>query len=79
MVYQNTPYGIFDQKTIQHYYQQEQVKHHNEQLLKVAKCAHKLEELLKAMDEVEPMYKQLAFEQCCIVAGTHMSQKGIWQ
>lgn len=78
MIYQNTPYGIFDQKTIQQYCQQEQVKRHNDQLVKVAKCAQKLEDLLKAMDEVEPQYKQLAFKECCVVAGMHMAQKGIW-
>ncbi len=79
MIFQNTPYGIFDQNTIQQYYQQEQLKHHNDQLLKVAKCAQKLEELLKEMDEVEPQYQQMVLEQCCFVAGAHMARKGMWQ
>ena len=37
---------------------------------------NKLDEFLKSIDEVEPEYQQLAFEQCCLVIGNHMRQRG---
>ena len=70
-------YGIFNQNSIQEQLRQQQLQqHHNDQVGKSIKCANKLDEFLKSIDEVEPEYQQLAFEQCCLVIGNHMRQRG---
>ena len=73
----NYIYGIFNQNSIQEQLRQQQLQHHhNDQIWKSIKCANKLDEFLKSIDEVEPEYQQLAFEQCCLVIGNHMRQRG---
>lgn len=74
-MYDNYIYGIFNQNSIQEQLKQ-QIQHHNDQIWKSIKCANKLDEFLKSIDEVEPEYQQLAFEQCCLVIGNHMRQRG---
>ena len=82
LVYNNYIYGIFNQNSIQEQLRQQQLQqqqlqqHHNDQLGKSIKCANKLDEFLKSIDEVEPEYQQLAFEQCCFVISNHMRQRG---
>lgn len=77
-MYQNSIYGIFDQGYIQEQFRQEQLqKYHNEQMWKSAKCANKLDEFLKSIDEVSPEYQKVAFEQCCFVVGNHLRQREI--
>ena len=77
LVYNNYIYGIFNQNSIQEQLRQQQLQqHHNDQICKTIKCANKLDEFLKSIDEVEPEYQQLAFEQCCLVIGNHMRQRG---
>ena len=70
-MYNNFIYGIFNQNSIKEQLRQQ---HHNDQVCKSIKCANKLDEFLKSIDEVEPEYQQLAFEQCCLVIGNHMRQ-----
>lgn len=56
-MYQNSIYGIFNQGYIQEQFRQEQLqKYHNEQMWKSAKCANKLDEFLKSIDEISPEY-----------------------
>lgn len=77
LMYNNYIYGIFNQNNIQEQLRQQQLRqHHNEQVWKSIKCANKLDEFLKSMDEAEPEYQQLAFEQYCIVIGSYMRQLG---
>ncbi len=77
-MYQNSIYGIFNQSYIQEQFRQEQLqRYHNEQMCKSAKCANKLDEFFKSIDEVSPEYQKIAFEQCCFVAGKHLMQRGI--
>ena len=73
-MHNNYIYGIFNQNSIQEQLRQQQLQHHNYQVGKSIKCANKLDEFLKSIDEVEPEYQQLAFEQCCLVIGNHMRQ-----
>ena len=76
-MHNNYIYGIFNQNSIQEQLQQQRLQqHHNDQIWKSIKCANKLDEFLKSIDEVEPEYQQLAFEQCCLVIGNHMRQRG---
>ena len=76
-MYDNRIYGIFNQNSIQEQLRQHLLlQHHKEQMLKSIKCANKLDDFLKSIDEVEPEYQQLAFEQCCLVIGNHMRQRG---
>ncbi len=75
MYNQYTPYNIFDQRTIQEYSSQAR-EHDNDQLQKVAKCVQKLNDLMKAMDEVEPGYQGLAFGQCCLAIMKHNEENG---
>lgn len=76
-MYNNYIYGIFNQNNIREQLGQQQLQqHHNEQVCKSIKCANKLDEFLKSIDDVEPEYQQLAFEQCCIVIGNYMIQHG---
>ena len=70
-MYNNFIYGIFNQNSIKEQLRQQ---HHNDQVCKSITCANKLDEFLKSIDEVEPEYQQLAFEQCCLVIGKHMRQ-----
>lgn len=73
MIYNNSIYGIFNPNNIQEQLRQ----HHTDQMQKSIKCAQKLDELLKCIDEVEPEYQRVAFEQCCVVIGNHMRQHGM--
>ena len=74
-MYDNYIYGIFNQNSIQEQLRQQQMQqHHNDQIWKSIKCANKLDEFLKCIDEVEPEYQKFAFEQCCLVIGNHMRQ-----
>ena len=74
----NYIYGIFNQNSIQEQLRQRCLQqHHNDQILKSIKCANKLDEFLKSIDEVEPEYQKIAFEQCCLVIGNHMSRHGM--
>ena len=83
-MHNNYIYGIFNQNSIQEQLKQQQLQqHHNDQVWKSIKCANKLDEFLKSIDKflksidaVEPEYQQLAFEQCCLVIGNHMRQRG---
>ncbi|MBR1691967.1 MAG: hypothetical protein IJ711_04255 [Lachnospiraceae bacterium] len=78
MIYDNYLYGLFNQYNIQEQLRQQQLQqHHTDQLQKSAKCAQKLDELLRCIDEVEPEYQRIAFEQCCVVIGNHMRQRGM--
>ena len=74
MMYQNPICNIIDQNAVRMQLQTEQ--YHNLQLKKTGDCARKLEEFLRSMDEVDPQYQQLAFEQCCMVAGKYIHDKG---
>ena len=81
MMYQNPICNIIDQNAVrmqlQTQNQREQAEqYHNLQLKKTGDCARKLEEFLRSMDEVDPKYQQLAFEQCCMVAGKYIHDKG---
>lgn len=77
-MYQNQIYEIFNQGFIQEQFRQEQLKrYHNDQMWKSFKCANKLDEFLKSIDEVAPEYQQVAFEQCCFIIGNHFKQRGI--
>ena len=81
MMYQNPICNIIDQNAVrmqlQTQNQREQAEqYHNLQLKKTGYCARKLEEFLRSMDEVDPQYQQLAFEQCCMVAGKYIHDKG---
>ena len=74
-MYDNHVYEIFNQNSINEQLRQQQLQqHHNDQIWKSIKCANKLDVFLKSIDEVEPEYQQLAFEQCCLVIGNHMRQ-----
>jgi len=76
-MYDNRIYGIFNQNSIQEQLRQHLLlQHHNEQMLKSIKCANKLDDFLKSIDEVESEYQALVFEQCCLVIGNHMRQHG---
>ena len=74
-MHDNYVYEIFNQNSINEQLRQQQLQqHHNDQIWKSIKCANKLDVFLKSIDEVEPEYQQLAFEQCCLVIGNHMRQ-----
>ena len=76
-MHNNYIYGLFNQNSIQEQLQQQRLQqHHNDQIWKSIQCANKLDELLKSMDEVEPEYQQFVFQQCCLVLGNHMRQRG---
>lgn len=76
-MYDNRIYGIFNQNSIQEQLRQHLLlQHHNEQMLKSIKCANKLDDFLKSIDEVESEYQAFVFEQCCLVIGNHMRQHG---
>ena len=81
MMYQNPICSIIDQNAVrmqlQTQNQRRQVEQYrNQQLKKTGDCVRKLEEFLRSMDEVDPQYQQLAFEQCCMVAGKYIHDKG---
>ena len=81
MRYQNPICSIIDQNAVrmqlQTQNQRRQVEQYRNQQLKTTRdCARKLEEFLRSMDEVDPQYQQLAFEQCCMVAGKYIYDKG---
>jgi hypothetical protein len=81
MMYQNPICSIIDQNAVrmqlQTQNQRRQVEQYrNQQLKKTGDCARKLEGFLRSMDEVDPQYQQLAFEQCCMVAGKYTHDKG---
>ena len=58
-MYNNYIYGIFNQNSIQEQLRQQQLQqHHNDQVGKSIKCANKLDEFLKSIDEVElPVFR----------------------
>lgn len=52
LVYNNYIYGIFNQNSIQEQLRQQQLQqHHNDQVGKSIKCANKLDEFLKSIDD----------------------------
>ncbi len=70
---QNSIYGIFNQNQIQEQFRQMQMQqYHNDQMHKSMDCARKLDDFLKSIDDVDPEYQKIAFEQCCMVLGNHM-------
>lgn len=59
-------YNIWNYSYIQ---QQEQERHHYQQVCQTINCANKLRDFLDSIDNVEPAYQQqLAFEMCGVLA-----------
>ena len=78
MPYENQIYGIFNQNNIQQQYRQfQQQQYHNDQVRKSFDCAHKVDELLKSIDQVDPQYRSFAYNQCCAVLFNHMRNHGM--
>lgn len=69
MMYNNPIFGVINQINAQQY--------HNSQMYKSFDCAKKLDDFLKSIDEVDPQYQQVAYNECLAVVGNYMRMHGI--
>ena len=57
-MHNNYIYGIFNKNSIQEQLRQQQLQqYHNDQVWQSIKCANKLDEFLRSIDEAEPEYQ----------------------